>query len=155
MKNSEIEGGVSITLVPSNSSDIIFEYKALAPNWRLWDNFKKKKISEDKFIVEYNNMLKDLNPKHVLEHLNFLTGGIEPILMCKPAKTKFCHRHLVADWLENETVIIINRYKYSAFPFKSRLLLSILIMVQSIFTNSNEPVKHPHFLYFFQRVDFN
>ena len=106
MKNSEIEGGVSITLVPSNSSDIIFEYKALAPNWRLWDNFKKKKISEDKFIVEYNNMLKDLNPKHVLEHLHFLTGGIEPILMCKPAKTKFCHRHLVADWLENEEATI-------------------------------------------------
>lgn len=112
MKNSEIEGGVSITLVPSNSSDIIFEYKALTPNWRLWDNFKKKKISEDKFIAEYHNMLKDLNPKHVLEHLNFLTGGIEPILMCKPAKTKFCHRHLVADWLEKETGLIIKELNF-------------------------------------------
>lgn len=123
MKNSEIEGGVSITLVPSNSSDIIFEYKALAPNWRLWDNFKKKKISEDKFIVEYNNMLKDLNPKHVLEHLHFLTGGIEPILMCKPAKTKFCHRHLVADWLENETGIIINELNFSEYSRKNGYLV--------------------------------
>ena len=123
MKNSEIEGGVSITLVPSNSSDIIFEYKALAPNWRLWDNFKKKKISEDKFIIEYNNMLKDLNPKHVLEHLNFLTGGIEPILMCKPAKTKFCHRHLVADWLENETGIIINELNFSEYSRKNGYLV--------------------------------
>ncbi len=123
MKNSEIEGGVSITLVPSNSSDIIFEYKALAPNWRLWDNFKKKKISEDKFIVEYNNMLKDLNPKHVLEHLNFLTGGIEPILMCKPAKTKFCHRHLVADWLENETGIIINELNFPEYSRKNGYLV--------------------------------
>ena len=123
MKNSEIEGGVSITLVPSNSSDIIFEYKALAPNWRLWDNFKKKKISEDKFITEYNNMLKDLNPKHVLEHLNFLTGGIEPILMCKPAKTKFCHRHLVADWLENETGIIINELNFPEYSRKNGYLV--------------------------------
>tara|TARA_B100001142_G_C14266937_1_gene629311 strand:- start:543 stop:944 length:402 start_codon:yes stop_codon:yes gene_type:complete len=123
LKNSEIEGGVSITLVPSNSSDIIFEYKALAPNWRLWDNFKKKKISEDKFIVEYNNMLKDLNPKHVLEHLNFLTGGIEPILMCKPAKTKFCHRHLVADWLENETGIIINELNFPEYSRKNGYLV--------------------------------
>jgi len=123
LKNSEIEGGVSITLVPSNSSDIIFEYKALAPNWRLWDNFKKKKISEDKFIVEYNNMLKDLNPKHVLEHLHFLTGGIEPILMCKPAKTKFCHRHLVADWLENETGIIINELNFSEYSRKNGYLV--------------------------------
>ena len=123
MKNSEIEGGVSITLVPSNSSDIIFEYKALAPNWRLWDNFKKKKISEDKFIIEYINMLKDLNPKHVLEHLNFLTGGIEPILMCKPAKTKFCHRHLVADWLENETGIIINELNFPEYSRKNGYLV--------------------------------
>ena len=123
MKSSEIEGGVSITLVPSNSSDIIFEYKALAPNWRLWDNFKKKKISEDKFIIEYINMLKDLNPKHVLEHLNFLTGGIEPILMCKPAKTKFCHRHLVADWLENETGIIINELNFPEYSRKNGYLV--------------------------------
>ena len=123
MKNSEIEGGVSITLVPSNSSDIIFEYKALAPNWRLWDNFKKKKISEDKFIIEYNNMLKDLTPKHVLEHLNFLTGGIEPILMCKPAKTKFCHRHLVADWLENETGIIIDELNFPEYSRKNGYLV--------------------------------
>ena len=43
MKNSDIEGGVSITLLPSNSPEIIFEYKALAPNWRLWNDFKKKK----------------------------------------------------------------------------------------------------------------
>ena len=28
----------------------MFEYKALAPNFRLLDNFKKKKISEEKKI---------------------------------------------------------------------------------------------------------
>ena len=60
-----------------------------------------------KFIIEYNNMLNDLDSKHVIEHLNFLTGGVEPILMCKCGKTKFCHRHLVAEWLERESGIII------------------------------------------------
>jgi uncharacterized protein YeaO (DUF488 family) len=123
LKNSEIEGGVSITLVPSNSSDIIFEYKALAPNWRLWDNFKKKKISEKKFIIEYQSMLNELNSKHVIEHLNFLTGGLEPILMCNCAKTKFCHRHLVADWLENETGIIINELNFPEYSRKNGYLV--------------------------------
>ena len=51
LKNSEIEGGVSISLFPSNSSDIMFEYKALAPNFRLLDNFKRKKITEEKFVI--------------------------------------------------------------------------------------------------------
>ena len=112
MKNYDIEGGVSITLLPSNSPEIIFEYKALAPNWRLWNDFKKKKISEKKFIIEYQSMLNELNSKHVIEHLNFLTGGLEPILMCNCAKTKFCHRHLVADWLEQESGLIIKELNF-------------------------------------------
>ena len=84
---------MSITFYPSNSTEIILEYKALAPNWRLWNDFKKKKISEKKFIIEFKSMLNELNPRHVIEHLNFLTGGVEPILRCNCAKTKFCHRH--------------------------------------------------------------
>ena len=32
----------------------------------------EKKISEEKFIIEYNNMLNDLNSKNVLEHLKVL-----------------------------------------------------------------------------------
>ena len=57
-------------------------------------------------------MLNELNSKHVIEHLNFLTGGLEPILMCNCAKTKFCHRHLVADWLEKESGLIVKELNF-------------------------------------------
>ena len=123
LKNSEIEGGVSISLLPSNSAEILFEYKALAPNFRLLDNFKRKKITEEKFINEYNDMLSELNANNVLEHINLLTAGLEPILMCNCAKTKFCHRHLVADWLESNTGIIIKELNYPDYIRKKGYLI--------------------------------
>ncbi len=89
----------------------------------MWDNFKKKKITEEKFIIEYNNILNDLNSKNVLDHLNFLTGGVEPILMCNCGKTKFCHRHLVAEWLERESGIIIQELNLTDYERKNGYLI--------------------------------
>jgi uncharacterized protein YeaO (DUF488 family) len=105
-----MEGAVSIALFASNFSDLKFEYKALAPNWKILDKFKKKVISEEKFILAYKEQLNELNPASVVEHLNFLTGGEEPVLMCHCSKTKFCHRHLLADWLENKLGIHIEEF---------------------------------------------
>ena len=82
----------------------------MAPNYKLLNSLNKKKISEDKFIRLYNDQLKELNPQNVVEHLNFITGDYEPVIMCKCAKTKFCHRHLVAQWLEKELGIKIIEY---------------------------------------------
>ena len=42
--------------------------------------------------------------------MNFITGDYEPVIMCKCAKTKFCHRHLVAQWLEKELGIKVIEY---------------------------------------------
>ena len=101
----------------------MFEYKALAPNFRLLDNFKRKKITEEKFVSEYNEMLSELNASNVLEHINLLTAGLEPILMCNCAKTKFCHRHLVADWLESNSGIIIKELNYPDYIRKNGYLI--------------------------------
>ena len=45
------------------------------------------------------------------EDLVNLVSGFEPIIMTSISKKKFCHRHLVAEWLENELGIIIEEYK--------------------------------------------
>ena len=109
-KNEDIKGAVSIALFPSNFNDVKFEYKALAPNWKILDKFKKKIISEEKFILAYKDQLNELNPNNIMDHLSFLTGGIEPIIMCHCGKTKFCHRHLLADWLETQLGIRIEEF---------------------------------------------
>lgn len=74
------------------------------------NSLKKKDISEEKFVKLYREQLSELNPKNVFEHLNLITGNFEPILMCHCAKTKFCHRHLAAEWLEKEMKINIMEY---------------------------------------------
>ena len=70
-----------------------------------------KKISEDQFITAYKEQLESMNPNKVYDDLNTLVSGYEPILMTDGSKKKFCHRHLVAEWLENELGIIIEEYK--------------------------------------------
>ena len=104
-------GFISISLYPSNNEFVNYEYKSLAPNWKLYENLKSKKISEDQFITAYKEQLELMNPKKVYDDLNTLVSGLEPILMTDGSKKKFCHRHLVAEWLENELGIIIEEYR--------------------------------------------
>ena len=52
-----------------------------------------------------------------------LTGNEEPILMCHCAKTKFCHRHLVADWLEETLNVEIKEYNKPNHTRKNGYLL--------------------------------
>ena len=38
-------GFISISLYPSNNEFVNYEYKSLAPNWKLYENFKTKKLA--------------------------------------------------------------------------------------------------------------
>ena len=76
-------------------------YKDLAPKmffWKIWhDNFGF--ISEDennKFYVEqyYNHVLSKLDPDKIYRELD------SSILLCYEDNEKFCHRHIVAEWLQ-------------------------------------------------------
>ena len=104
-------GFISISLYPSNNEFVNYEYKSLAPNWKLIENLNKKKITEDQFIKSYEDQLVSLSANKVYEDLVNLVSGFEPIIMTSISKKKFCHRHLVAEWLENELGIIIEEYR--------------------------------------------
>ena len=104
-------GFVSISLYPSKNDFVRYEYKSLAPNWKLFENLKSNNISQEKFIEEFMEQLNSLNAITVFDDLNSLVTGFEPILMTNGNKKKFCHRHLVADWLQNELNIQVDEYK--------------------------------------------
>lgn len=74
----------------------------LAPKlsfWKIWhDNIGKINEKENnKFYIEefYNQVLKNLDPEEVLIELEDRS-----ILLCYENNNEFCHRHLVAFWLE-------------------------------------------------------
>ena len=111
VNDGQTNGYISISLYPSKNDFVNYEYKSLAPNWKLFENLNKKKITEDQFIKSYDDQLVSLSAEKVYEDLVNLVSGFEPIIMTSISKKKFCHRHLVAVWLENELGIIIEEYK--------------------------------------------
>ena len=125
IENEKNNGFISISLYPSNNDFVKHEYKSLAPNWKLFENLKSKKITEEKFIQTYNEQLNSLNPSMVFEDLQTMVSGFEPILMTNGTKKKFCHRHLVANWLQNNLNLDIEEYKVGKVSRKNGYMKKI------------------------------
>lgn len=94
-------------------------YKKMSPKLYLWQYYDQNpdNLTEDKlidwYIKEFYKLrLTNLNPFIFLNTLNEKFGN-EIILLChelpnrKLNKEHFCHRRLLADWIELETGIII------------------------------------------------
>ena len=85
-------------------------YKTLAPDKNLLISYKRDSITPEEYTKTFRKYLDGLDPKEVFNELIETTNGIEPVLMCYCNKDKFCHRHLVAEWLEKELDISIQEY---------------------------------------------
>lgn len=73
------------------------EYKKLAPKYTWWKNWKDGLIDNNEYIkLYYETVLNKLDPQQVYNEL-----GENAVLLCWENKDKFCHRHIVAKWLEN------------------------------------------------------
>ena len=81
------------------------EYKKLAPKY--WFFKKYKEDGDEEFYTEqyYKEVLDKLDPKEVYKELRGEENDI--ILLCWEHYGKFCHRHLVAEWLSKELGIEI------------------------------------------------
>jgi len=87
-------------------------YSSLAPKkefFKIWEENKNKlnEIENNTFYIEeyYNKVLSQLDPEKVYNGLNFST------LLCYEDHNEFCHRHIVAAWLEIFLGITINEVK--------------------------------------------
>jgi hypothetical protein len=82
------------------------EYKSLAPKyawWKIWKEGPDHKGDNAWYIEQYNKtVLEKTSPIKVLAGLSIKYPNIrldEITLLCWEDPEKFCHRHLVADWL--------------------------------------------------------
>lgn len=73
------------------------EYKELAPKY--WFFAKYKQDHDEKFYTEQfqKEVLDQLDPQQVFNDL-----GENAVILCWEAAGKFCHRRLVAKWLEEK-----------------------------------------------------
>lgn len=80
------------------------EYKKLAPKWSFLSEWKNGSHKGDTnyYIKNFKEMVLDkLDPAQVIKELEGFTGvsSDKIILLCYEKPDDFCHRHLVADWL--------------------------------------------------------
>jgi hypothetical protein len=84
-------------------------YKKLAPKYSWWKEWHDKKLSEQWYIDKYyETVLNVLNPLVVKQELQVL--GDDIVLLCFETPDKFCHRHLVANWLNTNAKLNVTEY---------------------------------------------
>lgn len=74
-------------------------YLVLAPTWDMIKN-----MNEAEYRKAYAGILSKLDPKDVICDLD---GSI---LLCWERPGEFCHRRLVAEWIERSTGVIVPEY---------------------------------------------
>ena len=75
------------------------QYKKLAPKWSFFSVWKETQDNEYYIDHFHKEVLDELNIDKVVSDLNNLSNGKPVVLLCYESPEKFCHRHLVAEWL--------------------------------------------------------
>jgi len=87
---------------PRRKTRSIF-YEKLAPTKYLVDHYIAGSITEQQYTNEYYRVVLDkLDPQQVLDEIVSLFGQ-DATLLCFEDPGEFCHRRLVADWIEKGT----------------------------------------------------
>jgi hypothetical protein len=84
---------IARTLVPGFNGKVCGE---LMPSSQLLWDYKKGKIGEEEYRYFYKKQLRELDAKVLIDKY-----GDDATFICWEGKDKFCHRHLVADWLRD------------------------------------------------------
>lgn len=77
------------------------QFKKLAPKYGFFKDYKDGKIDSTEYTKQfYEQVLSSLTREDVLFALNhFYPNAKEVTLLCYEKPSDFCHRHIVADWL--------------------------------------------------------
>lgn len=81
------------------------EYKKLAPKYGFFKAWKNGEIDNFGYVECFNKeVLEGLNQNDIQKELYDLSEGKDIVLLCYEKPGDFCHRHLVADWLEHANI---------------------------------------------------
>jgi hypothetical protein len=100
---------ISISLGDPKWFTITKKHKMLMPTYMLLKSFREERINENQYINEFGLMLNKLNPQKIYDELNGMQS--DSIICCHCGTNHFCHRHLVASWLQTNLNIIIPEYQ--------------------------------------------
>ena len=83
------------------------QFRQLAPKPDLLEAYKAGKVTPEEYTLDYQKrVLNRFDPVEVYERLTrYYTG--EVVLLCYEKAGEFCHRRLVAEWLETANGVVI------------------------------------------------
>lgn len=73
--------------------------KGVSPPAALLNKYKYNKISKDEYIKEYITQLDKFDYIQLIQYWKSLVGNFDIALVCYESPDKFCHRQLLAMWL--------------------------------------------------------
>lgn len=72
------------------------------PGWQLVQGLKMRYITEEEYTEAYRKHLENLDRDALIAKLQELSDqhfGADIVLLCWENKSSFCHRHILAEWL--------------------------------------------------------
>lgn len=84
--------------------------KELAPRYESFKKWKNKEISDFEYIEEYKGYLDSLDKEEVRFFFESPNKCDNMILLCYEKSGDFCHRHALADWLEENFGYRVEEY---------------------------------------------
>lgn len=111
-KVNAINGAISIAVGAPRYIKVEHAMKELAPRWDLLNAFRNDEIDEAEYVVRFNKQLDKLDAREVITAMQNIEDdeGSESVIMCHCNHKAFCHRHLVAEWIERETGIHLEEF---------------------------------------------
>ena len=73
----------------------------------LWD-YKKGKIDEMEYTSKYLNQLNELGVDRIIKMIQIFGDNV--VLLCWESPEKFCHRHILADYINKNSNINVEEF---------------------------------------------
>lgn len=84
--------------------------RAIAPSPDILEKCKSSHAEyEKRYRTEVLSLFKDANI--LLERISFISCGKDAALCCYEKPSDFCHRHILAKWLEEQTGIKVEEFE--------------------------------------------
>ena len=73
----------------------------------LWD-YKKGKIDEMEYTSKYLDQLNELGVDKIIKMIQIFGDNV--VLLCWESPEKFCHRHILADYINKNSCVVIEEF---------------------------------------------
>ena len=89
------------------------KYPDFAPRYDMFQRWKIGEITNEGYTKEYKVYLETLDKEEVRADFKpYNEEGKDCVLLCYEKSGDFCHRHVLADWIEENFGYKVEEYKY-------------------------------------------